>query len=156
MTDFTPMPAAVPAKITTTVKLVGVAGAAPTGFKLDYDDTVGVLAGLVGAQFNHLVYPGTVHLYQVPDSKKDAALFAFIKDAEDARTNHGVGDPIKPDVTLTPNSFLLAIGNLTPAAAPSSTTGKCLHGVAFPSATPPTWSRECVEISCYSCCAQRC
>jgi hypothetical protein len=120
-------------KVTTTVKLIGIAGAAPTGFKLDYGDTVGVLAGLVGDKFNHFVYPGTVHLYQVPDSKRDAALFAFIKDAEDARTNYGVGDPIKPDVTLTANSFLLAIGNLTPAAAPSSATGKCPHSIVFPS-----------------------
>ena len=135
--------AAVPAKITTTVKLVGVKGAAPTGFEHDYGDTVGVLAGMIGAQWKHFVQSGTVHLHEVPDSKKRAAKSAFIRNEEDARTNYGAGDAIDPEESLTANSFLLAIGNLTPAAAPPAASGTCPHSIVFPSVARSslTWSR---------------
>jgi hypothetical protein len=102
---------------------VGVEGAAATGFKHDYGDTVGVLAGMLGAEWKHFVQPGTVHLHQVPDSKKYACKSAFIKDEADAKMNYGAA-VADPEDILTANSFLLAIGNLTPAAAPSSTMGK--------------------------------
>jgi hypothetical protein len=61
---------------------------------------------MIGAEWKHFVQPATVHLHQVPDSKKRAAKSAFIRDEEDARTNYGAGDAIDPEETLTANSFL--------------------------------------------------
>jgi hypothetical protein len=71
-----------------------------------YGKAVEVLAGMIGAEWKHFVQPNTVHLHQVPDSKKRAAKSAFIRDEEDAKTNYGAGDAIDPEETLTANSFL--------------------------------------------------
>jgi hypothetical protein len=126
---------------TAIVKLVGVPGAAPTGFKHVRGELAGVLADMVGTKFMHLVTVGTVSLYRVTDEKKEAAETAFIKDEADAKAKYGA-TRVKAEEALTANSWLLAVGTLQ-QAAPSSTTGKCPHIIVVPTVARSslTWSR---------------
>jgi hypothetical protein len=123
---------------TAIIKLVGVPGAAPTGFKHVCGESAGVLAGLVGDKFMRFVNPGTVSLYRVADDKKNDAKIAYIKDEKDAIETFGA-TLVDAEEGLAANSWLLAIGTLT---TPPSAQGKCPHSIVFPSVARSslTWS----------------
>jgi hypothetical protein len=120
------------------VKLVGVPGAAPTGFVHARGALAGVLAGMVGDRFSHCLVPGTIKLHVV---KEGMVAKAEDEDFTENELATYAERKLRSTDVLSADSFLLAVGTLQQAEPPSA-QGKWPHSIVFPSVARSslTWS----------------
>jgi hypothetical protein len=138
--------AAKPVQVQTEVKLVLDSGFA--GMFLEYTGSSDIKLFTAEYALEKRLDPFTLGFRTVPATQRAAAELA-----DDVASARAVGERLTGS-EVPHGAVLIAIGREKPAAAPSSTTGKCPHSFVFPSVARSslTWCRAL----CLRCCRGWC